>query len=479
MEVAGSVGLPAITKRQLAVVACLALAAGVMHLGAPVMAYDGGISASSGTFIRHGLVPYRDFWLLYGPLSGYLVAAALLIAPPTVGLLRALGLATVAAQAAAGYALVRDQTTSVVAAVIAVLAVAAPMFFLRLDLSAWPLAMAFALPALVVARSDHPRAPLLAGLLVGATFLSRLDVGGYLLISLLLVYRKPATLAGFLAVAVPFALVAVLFVPVEALFEQLVWYPLVGTQAYRAVSLDAFLSAPEAVAASILVAWIPRAAILTTAALVAVRRRQGLAALIVFAALCQIQTVGRTDFFHLAQAATPALLLTAAWFPARPRRRWVWSAGVAALGSAQSLVLLLSTGWLIVSAHPNERDLGLAVDRVRALTGPGDPIFVGLTDNRYTWENALLVYYLGDRKPGTRLTMYNPGITNTESHQREMVRDLVASGTKVVVLDSYFADFCESANRSCVPGPRTLDDYLGATFVNRESFGDFVVATRP
>ncbi len=204
----GERGAPAVTSRHLAIVACLGLGAGMMHLAAPVMPYDGGISASNGTFILHGLVPYRDFWLLYGPLSGYLVAAALLFAPPTVGLLRALGLATVAAQAAAGYALIRGQTTSVVAAVIAVLAAAAPVFFLRLDLSAWSLAMAFALPALVVARSDRPRAPLLAGLLVGATFLSRLDVGGYLLIALLLVYRKPATLGGFLAVAVPFALVA-------------------------------------------------------------------------------------------------------------------------------------------------------------------------------------------------------------------------------------------------------------------------------
>jgi hypothetical protein len=451
----------------------------MMHLAAPVMPYDGGISASSGTFILHGLVPYRDFWLLYGPLSGYLVAAALLIAPPTVGLLRALGLATVAAQAAAGYALIRDQTTSVVAAVIAVFAVAAPMFFLRLDLSAWPLAMAIALPALVVARSNHPRAPLVAGLLAGVTFLSRLDVGGYLLISLLLVYRKPATLAGFLAVAVPFALVAVLLVPVESLFEQLVWYPFVGTRVYRALSLETSLDRPETMIASLLVGWLPRAAILLTGGLVALRRRRGLGALTVFALLCQLQTIGRADLPHLAQAAGPALLLTAAWFPARPRHRWAWSVGFGTLASGQAALLLLSLGWLVVPSSAYERELGTAVDQIRSLTAPGETIFVGLTANRYTYSNPLLAYYLADRPPGTTLTMYNPGITNTEPRQRDMVRQLSATDTRVVLLDRSVAETCELSNQSCLPGSQTLDDYLSARFVNREGFGDFVVATRP
>ncbi len=270
-----------------------------------------------------------------------------------------------------------------------------------------------------------------------------------------------------------------LLVPVESLFEQLVWYPLVGTRAYRAVSLEASLDGPNAIFGSILVGWLPRAAILLTGSLVALRRRRGLGALTIFALLCQLQTLGRADLPHLAQAAGPALLLTAAWFPARPRRRWAWSVGFATLASGQVALLLLSLGWLVVPPSAYERDLGTAVDRVRSLTAPGETIFVGLTANRYTYSNPLLAYYLADRPPGTTSTMYNPGITNTDSHQREMIRNLVASGTKVALLDSYFADFCESANLSCVPGPQTLDDHLSATFVNRESFEDFVVATSP
>lgn len=295
----------------------------------------------------------------------------------------------------------------------------------------------------------------------------------------MLVYRKPATLAGFLAVVVPFATVAVLLVPVESLFEQLVWYPLVGTRVYRAVSLETTLDGPVAIVASILVGWLPRAAILLTGGLVALRRRRGLGALTIFAILCQLQTLGRADLFHLAQAAGPALLLTAAWFPARPRHRWAWSVGFAALALGQVVLLLLSLGWLVGPAPAHERELGRAVDRIRSLTAPGESIFVGLTANRYTYLNPLLAYYLADRPPGTTLTMYNPGITNTEPHQREMVRELGANDTRVVLLDRSFAEFCDLSNQSCVPGPQTLDDYLSATFVNREGFGEFVVATSP
>jgi len=75
--------------------------------------------------------------------------------------------------------------------------------------------------------------------------------------------------------------------------------------------------------------------------------------------------------------------------------------------------------------------------------------------------------------------MYNPGITNTEPRQRDMVRQLSATDTRVVLLDRSFAETCELSNQSCVPGSHVLDDYLSATFVNREGFGDFVVATSP
>ena len=58
----------------------------------PVAAYDAGIAPSAATFILHGDVPYRDFWFLYGPLSGYAIALPTLVLGPSLLLLRVLGM---------------------------------------------------------------------------------------------------------------------------------------------------------------------------------------------------------------------------------------------------------------------------------------------------------------------------------------------------------------------------------------------------
>src|SRR5262245_25472546 len=44
------------------------------NVDALLSTFDGGIAASAATFTLHGLLPYRDYWLLYGPLSGLVLA---------------------------------------------------------------------------------------------------------------------------------------------------------------------------------------------------------------------------------------------------------------------------------------------------------------------------------------------------------------------------------------------------------------------
>ncbi len=56
------------------------------NLAAPLSTYDGGISAAAATFTLHGLLPYRDYWLLYGPLSGFLLAIPTAFLGPSIAL---------------------------------------------------------------------------------------------------------------------------------------------------------------------------------------------------------------------------------------------------------------------------------------------------------------------------------------------------------------------------------------------------------
>ena len=77
------------------------------NLAAPLSTYDGGISASAATFTLHGLLPYRDYWLLYGPLSGFLLAIPTAFLGPTIDLTRGFGFVVFCCEAVVAYRLAR------------------------------------------------------------------------------------------------------------------------------------------------------------------------------------------------------------------------------------------------------------------------------------------------------------------------------------------------------------------------------------
>ena len=106
-----------------------------------------------------------------------------------------------------------------------------------------------------------------------------------------------------------------------------------------------------------------------------------------------------------------------------------------------------------------------------ANTSRNDPVYVGLTNHRYTLFNSMLAYYLADRRAGVRDAMFNPGITNTDRVQHEMVDNLVASGTQLLLLDDTFASNSEPSNGSRVPGSRVLDEFIASRYVEACNFG--------
>jgi len=468
-----------IVPATVAAVGAAALAAKGLLL--PVNMYDAGISASAGTFILHGLVPYRDFWMLYGPLGGYLAALVSLVFPSSVTTIQLVGLGLVAAEAAAGYILLRCLRLAPIAALsIATVSAAASSSLVGLEISAWQCAVVAALLALAVASlGDAPRSRLLAGAIVGLSLLFRQDVGLYALVAVLVASRSARPLIGMGLVVGPAVLLLLAVVRLNALYEQLVWYPIVGTRVYRALpDLLSQVSGPTVVMLMAVFVWGARAGIVAAALRAVAARDASRAGLIVFALLCQLQTLGRGDFYHFSEAAGPAFLCLGTLFTSRTARgRWGSDALVAVV-ALLAVVAAYGTPATVDNVASYDASIGQAVAFIRQETTPSEPIFVGLTSNHYTFVNPLMVYYLADRPPGVRDTMYNPGVTDRDATQLEMIADLDRSGTRYLVLDRLFASTCEPINLSCELGSSRLDDYISAHFQTAEDFGDLVVLVR-
>ena len=471
----------------------LLLAAGLsavvmsFNAGANLSTFDGGISSSAATFTLHGLLPYRDYWLLYGPLSGFLLAIPTALLGPSVELTRTLGFLVYGCQALVAYRLARVWAAQGAAVALAVAAVVMVPAMLSLDAAAWPLAMTFALAALYVSIWTS-RSAIVVGLLVGLAFITRLDVGAYALAATLVVRDRRAVLLGFGAIAVPFAALALATTAPAALGEQLLWFPLVGTRQFRGLpGPEVAFGQPAAAVLSIPLLLLPRIAIVLAAVRIAmrVRRREGdagpagvagLAGLVVFAALCQLQTVGRADAEHFAQAATPALLLFAVWFP-QGRLSPVRFGELA--GITVACVVVGIVGHQLQPRMPAFNRTNLAAAAwVRSATDRDERIFVGLTSHRFTLRNPLILYYLADRAPGVRDALFNPGVTNTDWGQTRMVADLQQTTPPYLVLDRPTADAFEPSNDSRIPGSTILDEYLGAHYHAVCDLGILVIQAR-
>jgi hypothetical protein len=478
------------TSRHAALVGLLAAIAISPNLLVPLSTYDGGLSGSAGTFLLHGALPYRDFWWLYGPASPVLAAAATAVAGPSILLLRLLGMIVLGAQAALGYAVVRSAAPHVVAALVAIAAVAVTSFVLGIELTAWSLAVTLALAGLLARREGHDRA---AGILLGLAILSRLDVGAYALIGALVVPRRRELLGWFAAVAVPIGAVALLTTPLADLVQELIWFPLIGTRQFRYVPPPRFEDVLSLLLFACLV-LIPKLAIVGAAAR-GIRRRplaQPVVPMIVFAALCQLQTVSRGDIYHQADAALPGLLLvgllagpSAIRSPVQLSRARVDLRLTQFAGLASTVTLCLIFGAFSVLRMETgplpmaEQALVAGVRTIVANTTHDDPLFVGLTAHRITLLNPMLVYYLADRRAGTWATMFNPGVTNTDATQTRMVDELKASHPPLLYLDDTLADAVETTNDSAIPGSTILDTYLAAAYVTVCDFGAVRIVATP
>lgn len=438
--------------------------------------YDGGITSSAGTFILHGQIPYRDFWLLYGPLAGYVAAAVQAVFGHDLVVMRLAGLLVTMLCAAVGYLVIAEVAPRLRGATVAVLAATMSTFALGIDLAPWSLAVALSLIAILAGRGDRHRNKFIAGMMVGFAALMRPDVGAYALAAVTIETRSWRALFGVAVVTLPVAALFSLLVPLDALLQQVIWYPLVGTQIFRRVPGPGLLGLLEgADPRSWLLYYIP-IALIALSVIRWIRERTiplTILGLLVFATLVRLQTLGRADAFHIAQAAEPAILLAGYAFSAPSRFITRAAAGVAiALPIALAVSPLI---WLV--APP---DLyGQAVERVAALirseTQPDDRIFAGEIRNDRVFINPLVVYFLADRPTGTRDSMYVPGVTTTAETQQRMIDDLSTSHVGFLALDARYAGCFEATNDSRLPGSTKLDEALATNYRPFADLGAVVV----
>ncbi len=470
-------------SRWTALAVALALALAAPALVAPIgeaSNYDGGITSSAGTFIRHGLLPYRDFWLLYGPLTGYMAALIGFIGHDDLLPIRIVGLAVTATTAGLAALISMRFVHPVVAVSLAVIVAVSPLAFIGLDLQPWPLAICLSLAAIAIGRRDDHRRLFLAGAMCGMAGLARQDIGVYTVIAVSVANRSPRPLLGAAAVWLPVGLWLLSQVPIEALWAQLVVYPAIGPAQYRSLAPPSLIDIinPTGWLRTYLY-YLPTA--LIAAAAVRMWRTRSvdtvILALVGLALAVRPQATLRSDLAHIAMALGPALLLgpyVLTGIVRSTRGRFVTGLVFAPLG----LVAVTAGLGALSPQTPYSSSIQQASAIVGSLTEPGEPIFVGLAANRHAFLNPMVAYYLADRPTGVRDSMYNPGVTNTQEVQRRMVDDLRSNDVRFLILDVRYATCWEPANLSRIPGSTVLDDAIDRDFRVVVDLGSAVIMAR-
>ena len=87
-----------------------------------------------------------------------------------------------------------------------------------------------------------------------------------------------------------------------------------------------------------------------------------------------------------------------------------------------------------------------------------------------------MLYFLADRPAATRWVEMEPGLTNSERGQLELIEALESRKVNTVVLLTLTAS--EPTATSRTNGIHTLDDYVQRTFVSSRKFGSYDVLVR-
>jgi hypothetical protein len=168
---------------------------------------------------------------------------------------------------------------------------------------------------------------------------------------------------------------------------------------------------------------------------------------------------------------------------------------LAALALSYAIVEGLDRRWLELRANRAELRLPVAdgvrveadervplertVNFVRSHTRPGEPVYVATRRSDLVTAGAPILYVLAERSNPTRYDIAAPGVITTEAGQREIVRDLERSGTRLVVRWTDPVSAAPEPNKAGESsGVTLLDDYLARAYTRTARFGSYVLLER-
>lgn len=491
------------------------LALGVLVSGVTalqnVQPNDEGLMLAAAERIARGQAPYGDFWANYPPGQYYLLGALRELLGPSLVPWRVVRVLCDAGVAALAVVLVRRLGAPA--------GVAAGVWLAAICSMASPSGPNPFAPALLLglaALALFEAAPVAAGVLVGLCALWRLEFSACAaagIVIALLVSRRRADAGRFAAAAAGAA--ALLYAPVLALgglgpaFDLLVRYPLTGFRRYQHLPFPLHYGGPlntgspggflRDSAEPLLLFYLPLvllAGLAASAAVLAAARRARTTPVVVATAVAALGPLGyllaRTDLFHTAALAVTVAILAGWAITAAPRRAL---AVVPALALAYVAVQGLDRRWLAlhedmvklplagtgpVSVAPEiVRDWVPAIRAIRRAVAPGQPIYVAPRRADLVTAGIPLLYVLARRPNPTRYDVAQPGVVTTAPVQREIVRDLDRTRTRLVVRWTDPRSSQPEPNAGGRPsGVRLLDDYLARRYRPAARFGSLRLLMR-